>query len=257
MTLMRGKFANFSIGEVLAVASLTRQNLTIALTLGGDPIGEIRVKAGRVMAARTSGGVDGLAAFRLLLESPGDGFAIVRFPPPDSYGEPLGTISALLAGTDPTVSQLDPTEVRFILTDVDEEEELDETFVFSDMSKLDLDNIDESFDFVMKTQTPAPASPRLSTAPEVELFDEDELTDPEVGTGRVLLEVTPVPAPGYRPNPELLAMMGRLEKAIERREVRGDNKSPSVDRALLVGAIVLQGSSLIVLLAILALLLAS
>ncbi len=260
MTLMRGSFDTFTIEEVMAVAGLSRQNLVVELVRVSEPAGEIQVKAGRVLMASHPDGTAGLDALRALLADPGDKFTILRLPPPLEYGEPLGTVSALVAGSDPEISDVDPTKLRFILTDeededdydTDEEDDLDPTFVFSDLAraKRDLDGAE----FIMREVTPVPAPPPVERmpvpgstlrekqaegAPREPASNQHPTRDPAP-------ERAPAPAPTPA-DPELVERLARLGDAVEELKRR---RPSSLDRLLLVALLLIQGVTLVAVLAV-------
>lgn len=153
----KGTFGQFSIEDLLAAISLSRQVLLVELEANEQPIGEFVVKGGRVLSAKGGDGATGVEAFRTLILAQGEGFKINRLPPQEDYDEPLGTISGLAGGADPDISEVDPTVVRYVQTDVDDED--DEYFVD------DEDSEEEDPTQVIYTGTPE--------AEEYEL-DEDE-----------------------------------------------------------------------------------
>lgn len=88
--VMEGSLEDFALAEVFEVLSLSRQRLRLILLSEENKLGQVTLKAGRVMSARVSG-AKGIEAFRSLVQLPAQRFVVRRLPDSEA-DQPLGML---------------------------------------------------------------------------------------------------------------------------------------------------------------------
>ena len=107
--VMEGDFTDFTLTEVLEVASLSRQLIQIVLSTSTHIQSKIMMKSGQILEVNTQSDQKGLQAFSLLLKEKFAFFQIIRIKRTRSLVQPLGSLVDLLK---PQKIEKKPTYVK-------------------------------------------------------------------------------------------------------------------------------------------------